>query len=157
MRGLASTTEHPMEIHGSPEVQLKSMEVHGLNHKKTQKTTPAEKHIHCLIVACRMSRRAVVRQVRHSGLQKDVLNLYRSMLRAAREKNSSTYSAVRAQFRASACSVRRRDFGKVEHMIRKGQKDLKLLQMPSFKGLQVVESTATDFVSSKKVPPPSDK
>eukprot|EP00941_MAST-03F_sp_MAST-3F-sp1_P002146 g2146.t1 len=72
---------------------------------------------------------------RHSGLQRDVLSLYRKLLRAASAKGEGTVKAVRDQFRSRAHSVRRRDFTSIEYMLRKGEKDLKTLKMPSFKGV----------------------
>ena len=89
--------------------------------------------------------------VRLSGLQKDVLALYRSILREAIRKdrkqpasvdnhlplnqlfssssNSST-SFARGKFREEASLVKRSDFKTIEYKIRKGQKQLKLLKMP---------------------------
>ena len=90
---------------------------------------------------------------RLSGLQKDVLALYRSILREAIRKdrkqlpavdnhylpslnqllssssNSST-SFARGKFREEASLVKRSDFKTIEYKIRKGQKQLKLLMMP---------------------------
>jgi len=87
---------------------------------------------------------------RLSGLQKDVLALYRSILRETIRKdrkpaldshhvpltqllssnsNSST-SFARDKFRKEASLVKRSDFKTIEYKIRKGQKQLKLLQMP---------------------------
>ena len=89
---------------------------------------------------------------RLSGLQKDVLALYRSILREAIRKdrkqlpaavdnhlplnqllssssNSST-SFARGKFREEASLVKRSDFKTIEYKIRKGQKQLKLLKMP---------------------------
>ncbi len=87
---------------------------------------------------------------RLSGLQKDVLALYRSILRETIRKdrkpavdtqhvplnqlfsscsNSST-SFARDKFRQEASLVKRSDFKTIEYKIRKGQKQLKLLQMP---------------------------
>lgn len=93
--------------------------------------------------------------VRHSGLQRDVLALYRKILRVAAEKdrsalgaasnadknffvtarcdeNSSTAYACR-EFRRQATQVKRNDFKRIEYMIRKGEKHLKLLNMPGVK------------------------
>lgn len=88
---------------------------------------------------------------RLSGLQKDVLALYRSILREAIRKdrkqlpavdnhlplnqlfssssNSST-SFARGKFREEASLVKRSDFKTIEYKIRKGQKQLNLLKMP---------------------------
>ena len=95
---------------------------------------------------------------RLSGLQKDVLALYRSILRQAvvidraqRQGKGEALSFVqlvandngaegetsvsgtrhaREKFRKEATSVRRSDFKTIEYKIRKGEKQLKLLKMP---------------------------
>mmetsp|Transcript_14956 Transcript_14956/g.43556 ORF Transcript_14956/g.43556 Transcript_14956/m.43556 type:complete len:98 (-) Transcript_14956:503-796(-) len=90
---------------------------------------------------------------RLSGLQKDVLCLYRAILREAVKKdrsevaasavpvsnllsvpNSST-SYASSEFRKQSESVSRNDFRTIEHMIRAGKKHIKLLKMP---GVRVV-------------------
>ena len=118
-----------------------------------------------------------------SGLQRNVLSLYRSLLRisyqkdlcAAKASNSSTSDRVehdsvsrcsssssssqsritflsclqnnivenststtsvhytRQEFRRRAASVKKTDFKTIEHMIRKGEKHIKLLKMPGVK------------------------
>ena len=90
---------------------------------------------------------------RHSGLQKDVFALYRKILRVAvqkdrstssssplsfatarRDANSSTSYACQ-EFRRQAYQVKRNDFKRIEYMIRKGEKQTKLLGMP---GVQTI-------------------
>lgn len=98
----------------------------------------------------------------HSGLQKEVLALYRKILRVAAEKDRSTLAAAAAaqsssslsngtmkhvfamarqnpnsstsfachEFRRQANQVKRNDFKRIEYMIRKGEKHIKLLSMP---------------------------
>jgi hypothetical protein len=106
---------------------------------------------------------------RISGLQKDVFALYRALLRAARKKeteevrnrlynvgkNSNNFShstsssiyfviLVRSEFREEAKSVDRNDFRTIEHMLRYGHKQKKLLEMPGFTGaVTVVRNPAT--------------
>jgi hypothetical protein len=114
----------------------------------------------------------------HSGLQKQVLALFRSVLREARRKDlptginatvsgsgsigerasvssaasngsasfplllsdrSTTTSYASREFRKQASAVRRSDFKKIEYMIRKGEKQLKVLRMP---GVLKVEGTS---------------
>ena len=94
---------------------------------------------------------------RLSGLQKDVLALYRSILREAIHKDrktlpisdnnivpvnqllspfsgsSSSTSYARDRFRKEALAVRRSDFKTIEYKIRKGKKQLDLLKMPGVK------------------------
>eukprot|EP01039_Chlorochromonas_danica_P004032 gene4030-4410_t len=80
---------------------------------------------------------------RLSGLQYDVLALYRSLLRAAVKKssmNSPFYLFVRSEFREKAATVSRLDFVRVEHMIRQGKKQLHLIQMPGFSGAQAMRT-----------------
>ncbi|KAL3823663.1 hypothetical protein ACHAXA_009768 [Cyclostephanos tholiformis] len=96
---------------------------------------------------------------RLSGLQRDVLALYRSILREAirKDRRASLPSAsggpgskhlrvcqmlsstgdelgttafARDQFRKEASSVKRSDFKTIEYKIRKGRKQLQLLKMP---------------------------
>jgi hypothetical protein len=96
--------------------------------------------------------------VRQSGIQREVMALYRSTLRLALKKDrelttgsltledasflallfnktstnghGSTTSYASEEFKRQAASVRRSEFKKIEYMIRKGEKQLKLLQMP---------------------------
>lgn len=91
-----------------------------------------------------------------SGLQKDVLSLYRTILREAVKKDrgaveeglgsapmtlllvgggasGTTTSYAREEFRRQAGSVKRSDFKGIEYRIRKGYKQVKLLQMPGVK------------------------
>ena len=92
---------------------------------------------------------------RHSGLQKEVLALYRKILRVATEKDRAILASTSAkhafatarkdehtstfyacqEFRRQTNQVKRSDFKRIEYMIRKGEKHLKLLQMP---GVQTV-------------------
>ncbi|KAL7431147.1 hypothetical protein ACHAXH_002562 [Discostella pseudostelligera] len=92
---------------------------------------------------------------RLSGLQKDVLALYRSILRESIRKdrkvassllsssstssssstNTTTLDYARKKFRQEAAQVPRSDFKTIEYKIRKGRKQLELLKMP---GVNVV-------------------
>ena len=87
-----------------------------------------------------------------SGIQKEVLALYRTLLREATKKDrmavateaeslftqflfaddDSNYSTahVRSEFRRQASKVSRKDFRTIEYKIRHGYKQIKLLQMP---------------------------
>ena len=97
-----------------------------------------------------------------SGLQKEVLSLYRKILREAARKDRAAASVASggpsftdllkggggsvearssiskptsisyaaSEFRKQASTAKRSDFKKIEYMIRKGEKQLKLLQMP---------------------------
>jgi len=94
-----------------------------------------------------------------SGIQKEVLALYRTLLREASKKDrmaaatpglttttteietsfsnllfgesdSSSTAHVRYEFRRQAHQVSRKDFRAIEYKIRHGYKQIKLLQMP---------------------------
>ena len=79
-----------------------------------------------------------------SGLQREVLALYRTILRAAYQKERSTKNGfvhalqdqqsntahAAEEFRRQAGQVRRNDFRTIEYKIRHGYKQVKLLQMP---------------------------
>ncbi|KAL3804946.1 hypothetical protein ACHAWO_004730 [Cyclotella atomus] len=88
---------------------------------------------------------------RLSGLQKEVLALYRLILREAVGKDRkklaastpgshktvnqllttrSSTSYARTEFRKQSQQVRRSDFKTIEYKIRKGKKQLQLLKMP---------------------------
>ncbi len=72
---------------------------------------------------------------RASGLQLDVLHLYRDLLRAARLKGGpNTARFVRDEFRSKASSVGKTDFKSIEHLLRYGTKQKKLFEMPGFSG-----------------------
>jgi hypothetical protein len=63
-------------------------------------------------------------------LQGDVLQLYRAILRAARQKDTETLAFARERFRESASAVKRSEFKRIEFLLRQGHKRLKLLSMP---------------------------
>ena len=64
----------------------------------------------------------------HSGIQKQVLALYREGLRAARLLPASSAAPaaafIRAEFREKARSVDRMDFQRIEHLLRSARKKL---------------------------------
>jgi Complex 1 protein (LYR family) len=86
-----------------------------------------------------------------SGIQKEVLALYRTLLREAMKKDLAAGSVstsrftdllmgedfvtnhVRDEFRKQATQVSRKDFRTIEYRIRHGYKQIKLLQMPGVK------------------------
>lgn len=81
-----------------------------------------------------------------SGIQRDVFSLYRRVLRQAlhKDRSSTTSSVLSAllkqtdtmtqyaaqEFRRQATSVARSDFKRIEYLLRQGDKQLKLLNMP---------------------------
>lgn len=88
-----------------------------------------------------------------SGLQKEVLSLYRTVLREACKKDQlaaasdaqrirltslwqdpqTSSSFAREEFRKQSEQVKRNDFRTIEHKIRHGHKQVKLLKMPGVK------------------------
>ena len=93
-----------------------------------------------------------------SGLQKEVLGLYRTILREAAKKDrqaaqvsslsagdsaskllallkepKTASSYARSEFRKQVGLVRRNDFKTIEHKIRYGYKQVKLMKMPGVK------------------------
>ncbi|KAL6009945.1 hypothetical protein ACLOJK_000376 [Asimina triloba] len=69
-----------------------------------------------------------------SGMQKQVLTLYRGFLRAARSKapdqRRSIEAVVSAEFRKHAKSVDRKNFVFIEYLLRLGKKQLDQLKIP---------------------------
>ncbi|KAF2206026.1 hypothetical protein GQ43DRAFT_406065 [Delitschia confertaspora ATCC 74209] len=70
---------------------------------------------------------------RLSGLQRDVLSLYRRCLRAVREKPSETRenfrSFIREEFHKNR-DLDKKDFGTIEYLLRRGQRQLEMYQDP---------------------------
>jgi len=80
-----------------------------------------------------------------SGLQQDVLKLYRVLLRSAKAKDPDGARGlrvtVREQFREQSMSVSRNDFTMIEHLLRYGYKQKKLMERPGFAGAKSVQRT----------------
>ena len=78
---------------------------------------------------------------RVSGLQREVLALYRSVIRVAREKEAAGHAgfmeSARTAFRQQAESTSARNFRKIEYMVRRGHKQLKLLGDPQVTSVQM--------------------
>lgn len=75
---------------------------------------------------------------RLSGLQKDVLSLYRACLRATRTKPAENRpkfaSYARAEFEKNA-HLSKKDFGTVEFLLRKGKRQLEVFAEPGVKSI----------------------
>ncbi len=74
--------------------------------------------------------------IRRSGLQSDVLALYHQILKAAMKKDTSPEKKfvkfVKGEFRQQAGLLARNDFRGIEHALRYGHKQIKLINMPGF-------------------------
>ncbi|CAL5867727.1 uncharacterized protein PFLUO_LOCUS1946 [Penicillium psychrofluorescens] len=81
---------------------------------------------------------------RLSGLQREVLSLYRQCLREIRKKPTTEHTQEsRANFKAYAraefqkhLSVNKKDFGAIEYLLRKGQRQLELYAAPGIRNIR---------------------
>ncbi|KAK8180199.1 hypothetical protein HDK77DRAFT_383943 [Phyllosticta capitalensis] len=69
--------------------------------------------------------------VKLSGLQRDVLSLYRQCLRAARKKPEAS---CRQEFEKNM-SIGKRDFGAIEYVLRKGHRQLEIYEDPGIRDI----------------------
>ncbi|EHA19240.1 hypothetical protein CBS63078_10390 [Aspergillus niger] len=76
---------------------------------------------------------------RLSGLQRQVLALYRTCLREAGKKPIETRenfrAYARAEFRKNS-SVSKKDFGAIEYLLRKGQRQLEMYSAPGIRNIR---------------------
>ncbi len=82
---------------------------------------------------------------RLSGLQKQVLSLYRTCLRACcklpiGESRLKAVSYVRLEFRANASSVKTLDLQRIDHLLRQAKKKLKLYSGNTISGFDAAVS-----------------
>ncbi|KAL8482384.1 hypothetical protein ACS0TY_028525 [Phlomoides rotata] len=79
---------------------------------------------------------------RLSGMQKQVLALYRGFLRAARTKTPHERSRIEAivseEFRRNSSQVDRKNFLYIEYLLRRGKKQLDQLKSPDTVGLSTL-------------------
>ncbi|CAM1507228.1 Fc.00g068690.m01.CDS01 [Cosmosporella sp. VM-42] len=77
--------------------------------------------------------------MRLSGLQKEVLALYRNCLRESRRKPESTRthfeSFARAEFQRNL-EIEKRDFAAIEFLLRKGRRQLEVYSSPGIKDVR---------------------
>ncbi|KAK4192771.1 complex 1 protein-domain-containing protein [Podospora australis] len=77
--------------------------------------------------------------MRLSGLQKEVLSLYRQCLRACRKKPEATrphfQTFARTEFEKSL-KLDKRDFGAIEFLLRKGRRQLEMYASPGVKDIR---------------------
>eukprot|EP01040_Poterioochromonas_malhamensis_P011989 gene11989-13087_t len=83
-----------------------------------------------------------------SGLQRDVLTLYRELLRTVQRKYShdnevkqKMIGVVRQEFRHEAKSIGKLDFKLIEHRLRHGYKQKKLIEMPGFDAANIIRKS----------------
>ncbi|KAF9026104.1 hypothetical protein BDZ89DRAFT_1016381 [Hymenopellis radicata] len=85
--------------------------------------------------------------LRRSGLQKDVLGLYRRALRMVRTKPPSTRPKfllfVRYTFHHNATTVSPRNLSVIEHLLRQGKKQLEMYEDASVKDCWVSNEMTT--------------
>ncbi|CAN1189967.1 Succinate dehydrogenase assembly factor 1A, mitochondrial [Linum perenne] len=76
---------------------------------------------------------------RLSGMQKQVLSMYRGFLRAARLKSADERrqieTIVSAEFRRNSEQVDRKNFVYIEYLLNRGKKQLDQLKSPGVVGL----------------------
>ncbi|KAJ5343530.1 hypothetical protein N7541_008244 [Penicillium brevicompactum] len=76
---------------------------------------------------------------RLSGLQRDVLSLYRKCLREVRNKpvdaRSNFKNYARSEFQKHR-SVNKKDFSTVEYLLRKGQRQLEMYASPGIRNIR---------------------
>ncbi|KAJ9164782.1 hypothetical protein NKR19_g996 [Coniochaeta hoffmannii] len=77
--------------------------------------------------------------MRLSGLQREVLSLYRSCLRASRKKPADTRphfeSFARAEFEKNI-QINKKDFAAIEFLVRRGRRALEMYSSPSIKDIR---------------------
>ncbi|KAG1822982.1 uncharacterized protein BJ212DRAFT_1263387 [Suillus subaureus] len=90
---------------------------------------------------------------RKSGLQKEVLALYRRALRMVRTKPASTqpkfHLFVRYNFHTQASSVSPRDVTVIEHLLRRGRRQLEMYEQPSVRDCQISQ-VMSDWEQSQR-------
>ena len=78
-----------------------------------------------------------------SGIQKQVLSLYRGFLRAARskpdEERRNIESIVSQEFRHNSKEIDRKNFQYIEYLLRRGHKQLDQLNNPGTTGLSSLQ------------------
>ncbi|KAF2790912.1 hypothetical protein K505DRAFT_250155 [Melanomma pulvis-pyrius CBS 109.77] len=73
-----------------------------------------------------------------SGLQRDVLSLYRQCMRAVREKPAETRENFRSFARTGFrdhITVNKKDFSTIEYLLRKGRRQLEIYQDPGIRNI----------------------
>lgn len=66
--------------------------------------------------------------IRRTGLQREVLKLYRLFMEACRDKPHKTKEIVQQTFRANASTLERTNIQAIEYLIRRGRNQLRTLK-----------------------------
>ncbi len=79
-----------------------------------------------------------------SGLQREVLSLYRALLRLTRPSAGTAFPTplrlhVQQQFRESQHEVARSDVERIEYLVKKGRRQLETLRMSGVKGVSFTQ------------------
>ncbi|CZS94360.1 uncharacterized protein RAG0_04382 [Rhynchosporium agropyri] len=88
--------------------------------------------------------------MKHSGLQRDVLSLYRKCLRVSRMKGEARVhfeKHARIEFE-KAIAVDKKDFSAIEYLLRKGQRQIEMYSSPGIKDIR--NSATTHSQQTKK-------
>ncbi|KAK7265546.1 hypothetical protein RJT34_33166 [Clitoria ternatea] len=92
-------------------------------------------------------------QKRLSGMQKQVLSLYRGFLRAARSKSEperrNIEGVVSQEFRRNSNQIDRKNFLYIEYLLRRGKKQLEQLNHPGTTGLSSLQLHSSIHPSRK--------
>ena len=86
------------------------------------------------------------------GLRAEVLALYKALLKAARHSKHATKTEqlVKESFRSDAFGVDRRDIAKVDWLLRRGWKQLEVLQTAARTNASQQQASSTSSTSSSK-------
>jgi len=71
--------------------------------------------------------------IRHSKVQLQVLSLYKSLLRAAKDKPGFEYT-IKTEFKKNSTVLEKTDVLRIEHLIRNGKRKLEMIQDPNVSG-----------------------
>lgn len=76
---------------------------------------------------------------RHSQIQQQVLSLYKQFLKVAKAKPGLD-GYIRSEFRNNAKTLSKMDTLHIEHLLRRGQRQLQMLKGEQVKGMDVFKS-----------------
>ncbi|KAM0942700.1 putative complex 1 LYR protein [Dioscorea sansibarensis] len=98
-----------------------------------------DSYLHLLFCDFLLFKKEMASRSKLSGMQKQVLGLYRDFLRAARKKPPEERDRIRSiistEFHENAKNVDRKNFLYIEYLMRRGKKQLEQLNNPETVGL----------------------